>query len=89
MDAPTDGNQADPPDLLTVHGRVLLALAAEPALRVRDLAEQAGVTERTVSSALKDLERAGLLERRRVGRRNVYRTSVPAPLMAPKPASRS
>jgi DNA-binding MarR family transcriptional regulator len=69
------------PCLLSSHGRVLLALAHDPDLRRSDLASSSGVTERTLDSVLADLEHAGLLERERVGRCNLYRLLIDEPLL--------
>jgi DNA-binding transcriptional ArsR family regulator len=57
---------------LTNHAHVLLCLTRSPQALVRDIAEQVGITERMVQLVLKDLEEAGYLKRRRVGRRNAY-----------------
>jgi DNA-binding transcriptional ArsR family regulator len=57
---------------LSNHSHVLIALAKQPDLRVRDLAREVGITERAVAQILTDLEGAGVLRRRRHGRRNVY-----------------
>lgn len=58
--------------LLTNHGRILLLIAQTPELRIRDLADAAGVTERTAQAIITDLEHAGYIRRTREGRRNVY-----------------
>ncbi|GAA3579833.1 helix-turn-helix domain-containing protein [Nonomuraea rosea] len=58
---------------LTNHARVLLAIAADPMVRVRDIAATIGITERAAQGIVSDLEEAGYLERTRVGRRNRYR----------------
>ena len=65
------------------HAHVLIALAKDPELRVRDLAEQVGITERAVAQILADLQEARVLTKRRVGRRNVYLIDVKAPLRHP------
>ena len=65
---------------LSNHAHVIIALAKEPSLRVRDLATVVGVTERAVSAILADLEEAGVLVREREGRRNVYVINPEAPL---------
>jgi DNA-binding MarR family transcriptional regulator len=65
---------------LSNHAHVLIALAKEPSLRVRDLAVVVGVTERAVSAILTDLEEAAVLVRGRDGRRNVYVINPEAPL---------
>jgi DNA-binding MarR family transcriptional regulator len=56
----------------TNHGLVLLALAREPDLRLRDVAEVVGITERATQDLVNELVEEGYLERARVGRRNRY-----------------
>lgn len=58
--------------LLTNHGRILLLIAQEPDIRIRDLATTAGVTERTAQTIVTDLEHAGYITKERSGRRNIY-----------------
>lgn len=58
--------------LLTSHGRVLLLIAAQPDIRLRDIAERARITERSASGIVRDLEQAGYLTKVREGRRNSY-----------------
>jgi DNA-binding IclR family transcriptional regulator len=58
---------------ITNHAQVLLAVAQQPDLRVRQIATAAGITERHVFRMLRDLQEAGYVERRRKGRCNVYR----------------
>lgn len=65
---------------LSNHSHVLIALAGQPDLRVRDLAEKVGITERAVAQILSDLQVARVLTKRRVGRRNVYLVNANAPL---------
>jgi DNA-binding MarR family transcriptional regulator len=57
---------------LTNHAHVLLCLRRHPTARVREVAELVGISERMVQLVLNDLEQAGYLVRRRVGRRNEY-----------------
>jgi DNA-binding MarR family transcriptional regulator len=57
---------------LTNHAHVLIALARNPDLRVRDLAAAVKITERAVQQILTDLEEEGVIEREREGRRNHY-----------------
>ena len=57
---------------LTNHSHVLICLARDPKLRLRDLADQVGITERAVQGIVNDLEAAGCLTRHREGRRNHY-----------------
>jgi DNA-binding HxlR family transcriptional regulator len=58
---------------LTNHTHALVALDASPDMRVRDLADSIGITERAVQRILADLEAVGVLEREKIGRRNRYR----------------
>ncbi len=44
---------------LTGHAQVLLAVARDPDLRVREIAEAAGITERYAYRVLRDLQTAG------------------------------
>ncbi|MFK5636073.1 MULTISPECIES: helix-turn-helix transcriptional regulator [unclassified Ornithinimicrobium] len=57
---------------LTNHGHVLVCLAVNPEALLRDVATSIGITERAVQQIVGDLERAGVLIRLRVGRRNSY-----------------
>jgi len=68
---------------LTNHGHVLLCLAHEPELRLRDVAEKVGVTERAVQRIVADLEAEGYLTRRRSGRQNEYDIATELPMRHP------
>lgn len=57
---------------LTNHGHVLVCLARNPDVLLRDVATSIGITERSVQQIVADLERAGVIIRLRVGRRNRY-----------------
>jgi predicted ArsR family transcriptional regulator len=74
---------------LTNHSHVLLCLAADDSLRVRDLAEQVGITERAVLKILGELEAGGVIERERDGRRNRYRVGYEVALRHPIEAHRT
>lgn len=58
---------------LTNHGHVILCLAENPSLRVRDIADKVGITERAVQRILADLADEGYLQKVREGRRNSYK----------------
>lgn len=58
---------------LSHHGMVLVALARQGDLRLRDLADEVHITPRAVQTIVTDLVHDGFLERSRVGRRNRYR----------------
>jgi DNA-binding transcriptional ArsR family regulator len=68
---------------LSNHGHVLVCLARNPDARLRDVAARVGITERAVQKILADLEAAGVVERRREGRRNRYRLRTDLPLRHP------
>jgi DNA-binding transcriptional ArsR family regulator len=61
---------------ITPHAQVLLAVAANPDLRVTEIAEAADITERYAYRVLSDLEKAGYVDRRRRGRCNRYRVDA-------------
>lgn len=56
----------------TNHAHVLLCLAGDPDLRIRDMARLVGITERAVQRILRELSSEGFLEVQKVGRRNHY-----------------
>lgn len=57
---------------LTTHARVLLTIAADPDIRLRDIAALVGVTERRAHEIVTDLTASGYVTKHRVGRRNHY-----------------
>mgnify|MGYP003347149498 CR=1 FL=1 len=71
---------------LTNHAHVLLAIAAEPDLRLRDIAVRVGITERAAQRIVSELEAAGYLEVIREGRRNSYRVQRNLPMRHPAEA---
>jgi DNA-binding Lrp family transcriptional regulator len=68
---------------LTNHAHSLICIARDPGLRLRDVAERVGVTERAAQRIVSDLVDAGYLERQRDGRRNSYRVRLDMPLRHP------
>jgi DNA-binding HxlR family transcriptional regulator len=73
---------------LSNHAHVLICLAQEPDIRLRDVAARIGITERAVQNLLADLEAEGLVEHQRKGRRNSYRLHLDQPLRHPIEAHR-
>ena len=65
---------------ITNHGLVLSYISHYPRSTAREIANAIGVTERTTHKIISDLERAGYTERRKTGRRNVYRVDPNLPL---------
>ena len=70
-------------DLLTNHGHVLLCVAREPGMRLREIASCVGITERAAHRIVCELEQAGYLSRHREGRRNFYEIHPDRPLRHP------
>ncbi len=68
---------------LSNHGHVILELAHNPDVRLRDLAERVGITERAVQRIVAELVDAGVLTRHRVGRRNSYAVDMERRLRHP------
>jgi len=65
---------------LTNHGHVMVALALDPDMRVRDLAGAVGITERAAQRIVGELVDAGYLRREKHGRRNRYHLDPSRPL---------
>ena len=57
---------------LTKHGRVLLCIARDPDVRLRDIAIELEITERSAYAIVGDLAAAGYVVKEREGRRNRY-----------------
>ncbi len=66
---------------LTNHARVLICIAHDPGMRLREIADTVGITERAAHRIVGELADAGYVTRRRVGRRNQYtiRAELPVP----------
>jgi hypothetical protein len=65
---------------LTNHARVLLCIAHDPAVRLRDIAGALGITERRAYGIVCDLTEAGYLVKEKNGRRNSYQIQPHQPL---------
>src|SRR5215204_1203939 len=68
---------------LTNHAQVLLCVARDPGIRLRDIAEAVGVTERSAHRIVSQLVEDGYVVRERTGRRNVYKVKPELPLLHP------
>jgi DNA-binding MarR family transcriptional regulator len=68
----SSANDAKTWTFLTNHAQVLLCVAATPDIRMRDVAEHVGITERATQRILAELVEAGYVKVERVGRRNRY-----------------
>ncbi|GAA1277737.1 hypothetical protein Psi02_80060 [Planotetraspora silvatica] len=71
---------------LTNHARVLISIARFPDIRIRDIADEIGITERAAQLIIADLEDAAYLTRHRVGRRNTYSIDPARPFRHPAEA---
>lgn len=65
---------------LTNHARVLLCIADDPGVRLRDIAARVGITERGAYGIVTDLTEAGYVVKERDGRRNRYQIQEHLPL---------
>ena len=65
---------------LTKHGRVLLCIAHDPGVRLRDIAASVGITERSAYGIVTDLTAAGYTVKQKDGRRNRYQIQAHLPL---------
>jgi DNA-binding Lrp family transcriptional regulator len=65
---------------LTNHAQVLLCVARDPSIRLRDIGDIVGITERAAHRIIGELEEAGYISRERVGRRNRYAIQADRPI---------
>ena len=65
---------------LTNHARVLLCIAHDPGMRLRDVAARVDITERSAHGIITDLTAAGYLVKQKDGRRNRYQIQAHLPL---------
>jgi len=68
---------------LTNHARVLLYIAHDPGVRLRDIAARMGITERSAYGIVTDLTEAGYVVKQKDGRRNRYQIQAHLPLPDP------
>lgn len=71
---------------LTNHARVLLCIAHDPGIRLREIGATVGITERAAHRIVGELADAGYISRQRNGRRNRYTIQTQLPL--PDPVAR-
>jgi predicted transcriptional regulator len=63
---------------------VLLVIAREPTVRLRDIAATLDITERAAQRIVTELVEDGYLTRKRVGRRNTYEVHPRESMRAPQ-----
>jgi hypothetical protein len=71
---------------LTNHAQVLLCIAQDPGIRLREIGQTIGITERAAHRIVVELAAAGYISRTRNGRRNHYTIHSHLPL--PEPLAR-
>jgi hypothetical protein len=71
---------------LTNHAQVLVCIAHDPGIRLRDIGERVGITERAAHRIVAELADAGYITRQRNGRRNHY--TINTHLALPDPIAR-
>jgi DNA-binding MarR family transcriptional regulator len=72
---------------LTNHAQVLVCIAQDPWIRLREIGEAVGITERAAHRIVSELADAGYISRERHGRRNRY--TVQSQLPVPDPVARN
>ncbi len=65
---------------LTNHAQVLLCIAHDPGIRLRDIAASLAITERSAYGIVTDLTEAGYIVKHKDGRRNRYQIQAHLPL---------
>jgi predicted transcriptional regulator len=70
-------------DFLTNHAHVLMCVAHDPGIRLRDIAAAVGITERAAHRILSQLVEEGYVLRERQGRRNRYQVVAGLPMRHP------
>jgi predicted transcriptional regulator len=68
---------------LTNHAQVLVCITNDPGVRLREIAERVGITERAVHRIVVELGDAGYVTRQRIGRRNQYTIKADLPIHDP------
>jgi IclR helix-turn-helix domain len=68
---------------LTNHGLALVCIAADPGMRLRDIADRIGITERAAHRIVSGLVESGYVSRERNGRRNTYEVRADLPVRLP------
>jgi len=79
-DKSTDEGTVSSWTFLGNHAHVIICIAAEPEIRMRDVAQKVGITERAVQRIIAELEEGGYLTITREGRRNRYEVNTDMPL---------
>lgn len=86
-----DSTTESPPawTFLSNHAHVLVCIVRDSNVRVREIAQAVGITERAVQRILSELEDAQVILRTRQGRRTHYEVNEQLPLRHPVEAQHS
>jgi uncharacterized membrane protein len=68
---------------LTNHAQVLVCIANDPGIRLRDISKKVGITERAAHRIVVELGTSGYITRERTGRRNHYTINSDVPVHDP------
>ena len=68
---------------MTNHAQVLVCIAHDPEVRLREIGDTVGITERAAHRIVVELSAAGYISRERRGRRNHYTIEPDLPLPDP------
>jgi predicted ArsR family transcriptional regulator len=74
---------------LTNHARALVCIAQDPGVRLRDIAAELDITERSAYAFVSDLVEAGYIVKEKDGRRNRYRIQADLPFRESGPRERT
>ena len=77
------GNKPPVWSFLTNHAQVLVCIADDPGIRLREIGDAVGITERAAHRIVVELATAGYISRERQGRRNQYTIQPDLPLPDP------
>jgi predicted transcriptional regulator len=86
VETPASSDHAAKParwTFLSNHAHVLICIAQEPDIRLREIAARVGITERAASGIVADLDADGYLTRVKEGRNNTYRLNTSLALRHP------
>lgn len=70
-------------NFLTNHAQALLCIAHDPGLRLIDIADALGITERSAYAIVNDLANDGYVVKEKDGRRNRYEVQGHLPVRGP------
>jgi predicted transcriptional regulator len=73
---------------LSNHGHVLVQINRDPHIRIRDLAQEVGITERRAQAIIADLAESGYITIHKSGRQNYYEVNAKLKFRHPREAGK-